>query len=184
MGEISRQLHGKLKAVSSGNPLLTNYDGRKPIPGTPDIAKLIAEGMDPIHATYIFIHHIASSLLIGEKVSQLPEMQTLKAGVDRRQAWTCTAKARVESTGGHAHCVDMHCVERGARRAPVGRPQGRKSWSAPRQITNAVHVHEYPCPRVPRVPPVAGGRRQREGTRIGVGGAVDLPEESAILLAK
>jgi hypothetical protein len=74
MGEISRQLHRKLKAVSSGGPLPTSYDGRKPIPGTPDIAKLIAEGMDPIHATYVFIHHIAS--FFASNVSQLPEMRT------------------------------------------------------------------------------------------------------------
>ena len=74
MGEISRQLHGRLKAVSSGMPLPTSYDRRKPIPGTPDIAKLIAEGMDPIHATYVFIHHIAS--VFAENVSQLPEMRT------------------------------------------------------------------------------------------------------------
>jgi hypothetical protein len=60
MGEISRQLHGKLKAVSSSNSLPTSYNGRKPIPGMPDITKLIAEGMDPIHVTYVFIHHIAS----------------------------------------------------------------------------------------------------------------------------
>lgn len=41
---------------------------------TPSIAKLIAEGMDPIHATYVFIHHIAS--VFASNVSQLPEMRT------------------------------------------------------------------------------------------------------------
>ena len=35
---------------------------------------MIAEGMDPIHATYVFIHHIATSF--AENVSQLPEMRT------------------------------------------------------------------------------------------------------------
>ena len=74
MGDISRRLHGKLKTMSSGTPLPTTSKGRKPIPGTPDIATLIAEGMDPIHATYIFIHHIASSF--AERFSQLPEMRT------------------------------------------------------------------------------------------------------------
>ena len=73
-GEISRRLHGKLKAVSSGVALPTTSKGRKPIPGTPDIAKLVAEGMDPIHATYVFIHHITSSF--ASNVSQLPEMRT------------------------------------------------------------------------------------------------------------
>jgi hypothetical protein len=51
MGEISRKLHYKLKAMSSGLALPTSSKGRKPSPETPDIAKLIAEGMDPAHAT-------------------------------------------------------------------------------------------------------------------------------------
>jgi hypothetical protein len=76
MGDISRRLHGKLKAMSSGMTLPTSSKGRKPIPGTPDIAKLIAEGLDPIHATYVFIHHITS--VFAEDVSQLPEMRRFK----------------------------------------------------------------------------------------------------------
>src|SRR5271170_4185735 len=74
MGDISRHLHGKLKTMSSGIPLPTSSKGRKPIPGTPDIAKLIAEGMDPVHATYVFIHDIVT--VCAENVSQLPEMRT------------------------------------------------------------------------------------------------------------
>jgi hypothetical protein len=74
MGEISRQLREKLKAMSLGMPLPTSSKGRKPVPETPDIAKLIAEGMDPVHATYVFIQHIAS--MFAENVSQLPEMRT------------------------------------------------------------------------------------------------------------
>jgi len=35
---------------------------------------MIADGLDPIHATYVFIHHIAS--IFAENVSQLPEMET------------------------------------------------------------------------------------------------------------
>jgi hypothetical protein len=74
MGEISRKLRGKLKAMSSGKPLPTTSKGRKPIPGKPDIAKLIAEGLDPVHATYVFIHQIVTAF--AETVSQLPEMRT------------------------------------------------------------------------------------------------------------
>ncbi len=74
MGEISRQLHYKLKAMSSGMALPTSSKGLKPFPGSPDIAKLIAEGMDPVHAAYVFVHHIASSF--ASNVSQLPEMRT------------------------------------------------------------------------------------------------------------
>jgi hypothetical protein len=74
MGEISTQLHAKLKTMSSGMPLRTSSKGRKPAPETPDIAKLIAEGTDPVHATYIFVHHIAS--VFAENVPQLTEMGT------------------------------------------------------------------------------------------------------------
>ena len=35
---------------------------------------MIAEGMDPLHATYVFIHHITS--VFAENFSQLPEMRT------------------------------------------------------------------------------------------------------------
>jgi hypothetical protein len=41
MGEISRQLRGKLKAMSAGIPLPTSSKGLKPLPGSPDMAKLI-----------------------------------------------------------------------------------------------------------------------------------------------
>ena len=39
----------------------------------PDIPKLIAEGYDPVHAVYLFVHHIAS--VFSENVSRLPEMR-------------------------------------------------------------------------------------------------------------
>jgi len=79
MGDISRQLHGKLKAMASDVPLPTSSKGRKPSPETPDIAKLIAQGMDPVHATYVFIHHIAS--VFAENVSRFPEMRTFTKDV-------------------------------------------------------------------------------------------------------
>ncbi len=83
MGEISRQLRGALEAMASGTPLPTSYKGRKPIPGTPDIAKLIAEGVDPIHATYVFIHHIASSF--ASNVSQLPEIRSFTTDYEKAE---------------------------------------------------------------------------------------------------
>jgi hypothetical protein len=74
MGEISRQLHGKLKSMASNVLLPRSTKGRKPSPRTPDMEKMIADGMDPVHAAYIFVHHIAS--VFAENVSQLPEMRT------------------------------------------------------------------------------------------------------------
>ncbi len=80
MGEISRRLHGKLKAMASDVPLPTSSKGRKPSPDTPDIAKLIAQGSDPVHATYVFIHHIAS--VFAENISRLPEMRAFTKEVE------------------------------------------------------------------------------------------------------
>jgi hypothetical protein len=80
MGEISRNLHGKLKAISSDGALPTSHKGRKPSPGAPDIAKLISEGMDPIHASYVFFHHIAA--MFAGNVSQLPEMRSFAEDVE------------------------------------------------------------------------------------------------------
>jgi hypothetical protein len=74
MGEISKQLYGKLKSMASNVLLPRSTKGRKPSAPTPDMAKLIAEGMDPVHAAYIFVHHIAS--VFAENVSQLQEMWT------------------------------------------------------------------------------------------------------------
>ncbi len=72
MGEISRRLDGKLKAMASNVLLPRSSKGRKSSPQTPDIAKLIADGMDPVHAAYIFVHHIAS--VFAGNVSQLLDM--------------------------------------------------------------------------------------------------------------
>jgi hypothetical protein len=74
MGEISRQLRRKLKTMASNVLLPRRSKGLKPFPQAPDIAQLIAEGMDPVHATYVFIHHIAS--VFADNMSQLREMRT------------------------------------------------------------------------------------------------------------
>ncbi len=79
MGEISRKLRGKLRAMSSGLSLPTSSRGLKPFPEAPDMEKLIAAGMDPVHAAYVFVHHIASAF--AENVSQLPEMRTFMTEV-------------------------------------------------------------------------------------------------------
>ena len=43
MGEISKQLHVKLKAMASNVLLPRSSKGRKPSPQTPDIEKMIAD---------------------------------------------------------------------------------------------------------------------------------------------
>src|SRR5271166_2168654 len=87
MGEISRRLRGKLKAMASNVLLPRSSKGLKPFPQAPGtrrvIAKLIAEGMDPVHAAYIFVHHIAS--VFAENVSQLREMRTFTKEVGKAE---------------------------------------------------------------------------------------------------
>ena len=95
MGAISTQLHAKLKTMSSGMPLPTSSKGRKPAPETPDIAKLIAEGTDPVHAAYIFVHHFAS--VFAENVSQLTEMGTFTVGSSRVDLQACKLEYSIVS---------------------------------------------------------------------------------------
>ncbi len=75
MGDISKKLHRKL-AVNAGN-LPTKEPKRRPgepLPGgVRDIAMLIKDGLNPIHAVYAFIQQISSQF--AEGVSQLPEMK-------------------------------------------------------------------------------------------------------------
>ena len=67
------------------NVLLTRSSkGLKPSPQTPDLAKLIAEGIDPVHAAYILVHHVTS--VIAENISQLSEMHTFTKDVGEAAA--------------------------------------------------------------------------------------------------
>ena len=74
MGEISRRLHGKLTKLTPPGDKTRPPKGWRPQTPAPDIAKLIATGYDPVHAAYIFVHHITS--VFSENVSRLPEMRT------------------------------------------------------------------------------------------------------------
>jgi hypothetical protein len=83
MGEISKQLHVKLKAMASNVLLPRSSKGRKPSPQTPDIEKMIADAMDPGHTAYNFVHHITSVFV--ENVSQLPEMRAFTKEVGKAE---------------------------------------------------------------------------------------------------
>ncbi len=76
MGDTSRKLHRKL-ASKSGN-LPTRAPQRRPgepLPGgVRDVALLIKDGLNPIHAVYAYIQQISSHF--AEGVSQLPEMKS------------------------------------------------------------------------------------------------------------
>ena len=76
MGEYARRLHRKL--ASKADSLPTEEPKRRPgelLPrGIKDIPMLIKEGLDPIHAVYVFMHSMTSRL--AEVVSEMPEMKT------------------------------------------------------------------------------------------------------------
>ena len=74
MGEISRRLHRKLTKLIPPGDITRPPKGWRPQTPAPDIPKLIAKGYDPVHAAYIFVHHITS--VFSENVSRLPEMRT------------------------------------------------------------------------------------------------------------
>ena len=74
MGEISRRLHRKLTKLVPPGDITRPPMGWRPQTPAPDIPKMIAKGYDPVHAAYIFVHHITS--VFSENVSRLPEMRT------------------------------------------------------------------------------------------------------------
>ena len=73
MGEVSRRLHRKLTTLAPPDEKTSIPKEWRPPTSTPDIAKLTAEGYDPVHAAYVFVHHIIS--VFSENVSQFTEMR-------------------------------------------------------------------------------------------------------------
>jgi len=75
MGEFAKKLHRR--AAAKAHTLPTVEPKRKPgelLPGgIKDVATLIKEGLDPIHAAYVFMQNFTS--LFAEGVSQFPEMK-------------------------------------------------------------------------------------------------------------
>ena len=83
MGEISRQLHRKLTTLAPPGDKSRPPKGWRPQTPAPDIPKLIAQGYDPVHAAYIFVHHITS--VYSENVSRLHEMRAYAKEVGSAQ---------------------------------------------------------------------------------------------------
>jgi hypothetical protein len=74
MGEISKRLHRKLTALVPPGYKTRPLKGWRTETPVPNIAKLIREGFDPVHAAYIVVQNLTS--VFSENVSQLPEMRT------------------------------------------------------------------------------------------------------------
>jgi hypothetical protein len=75
MGDFAKKLHRKLASKSKNLP--TKEPKRRPgelLPGgVKDIETLIKEGLDPVHAVYVFMQNFTARF--GELVSELPEMR-------------------------------------------------------------------------------------------------------------
>jgi hypothetical protein len=71
MGQTSRKLHDKLTKMAV--PLVLPTGKMKGRADMPSIERWIKEGMDPVHAAYVFVQNISSSF--AEGASRLPEMK-------------------------------------------------------------------------------------------------------------
>ena len=88
MGSISKKLHRKLASNSKNLP--TKEPKRRPgepLPGgIKDVATLIQDGLDPVHAVYAFMQQMSSQF--AEGVSQMPEMKAYyKAAADAEDTY-------------------------------------------------------------------------------------------------
>ena len=105
MGDISKKLHRKL-ASKSGN-LPTKVPKRRPgepLPGgIRDIEMLIKDGLDPVHAAYVYIQQISSHF--AEGVSQLPEMKLYaKLAGDAEEEYMPSGPPMSPLTGSYFTC--------------------------------------------------------------------------------
>src|SRR5271165_6010914 len=85
MGEFAGKLHRRMAAKAHNLP--TTEPKRKPgelLPGgLKDVATLIKEGLDPIHAAYSFMQNFTSHC--AEGVSQFPEMKSWAKVVEKAE---------------------------------------------------------------------------------------------------
>ena len=85
MGEFAKKLHRRL--ASKADSLPTKEPKRRPgelLPGgIKDVATLIKEGLDPIHAAYVYMQNFTSHF--AEGVSHFPEMKTWATAVAKAE---------------------------------------------------------------------------------------------------
>jgi hypothetical protein len=85
MGEFAKKLHRRI--ASKADSLPTQESKRRPgelLPGgIKDVATLIKEGLDPIHAAYVFMQNVTSHF--AEGVSHLSEMKTWATAVAKAE---------------------------------------------------------------------------------------------------
>lgn len=85
MGEFAKKLHRKL--ASKADNLPTKEPKRRPgelLPGgVKDLETLIKDGLDPVHAVYVFMQNLTARF--GELVSNLPEMKAWADAVTKAE---------------------------------------------------------------------------------------------------
>ena len=89
MGEFAKKLHRRIESKADSLP--TKEPKRRPgelLPGgLKDVATLIKEGLDPIHAAYVFMQNFTSHF--AEGVSHFPEMKPWATAVAKAEDEYC-----------------------------------------------------------------------------------------------
>ena len=124
MGDISKKLHRKL-ASKSGN-LPTKVPKRRPgepLPGgIRDIEMLIKDGLDPVHAGYVYIQQMSS--YFAEGVSQLPEMKLFaKLAGDAEEEYMPSGPPMSPLTGSYFTCWAFYDLKFGKDGDTIGKCQ-------------------------------------------------------------
>lgn len=109
MGDISKKLHRKL--ASRADNLPTREPKRHPgelLPGGfKDMQMLIRDGLDPVHAAYVYIQQISSQF--AELVCQLPEMKAYaKLAGDAEEEYMPSGPPMSPLTGSYFTCWSFY----------------------------------------------------------------------------
>jgi len=124
MGDISKKLHRKL--ASKADNLPTKVPKRRPgepLPGgIRDIEMLIKDGLDPVHAAYVYIQQISSHF--AEGVSQLPEMKAYaKLAGDAEEEYMPSGPPMSPLTGSYFTCWAFYDLRFGKDGDTIGKCQ-------------------------------------------------------------
>ena len=124
MGNISKKLHRKLESKSGNLP--TKEPKRRPgelLPGGfKDMQTLIKDGLDPVHAAYVYIQQMSSHF--AEFVSKLPEMKLYaKLAGDAEEEYMPSGPPMSPLTGSYFTCWAFYDLRFGKDGDTIGKCQ-------------------------------------------------------------
>ena len=124
MGNISKKLHRKLESKSGNLP--TKEPKRRPgelLPGGfKDMQMLIKDGLDPVHAAYVYIQQMSSHF--AEFVSKLPEMKLYaKLAGDAEEEYMPSGPPMSPLTGSYFTCWAFYDLRFGKDGDTIGKCQ-------------------------------------------------------------